>query len=52
MNIEQIIGKATPDETALLLSACIDALPSEMLINVLSQKLTIEQLDELQARLP
>jgi hypothetical protein len=52
MNAEQIVGRLTQEETAAVLRECMRALPWEMLAPVLSEELTLEQLDELNASLP
>lgn len=46
------INRLSADEAAQLLHELIDIVPSEQLIKVLAQKLTMEQIDELIARLP
>jgi hypothetical protein len=46
------VGRMTQDECADLLPEIIDALPEDVLLRILSDKLTPAQIDELTEALP
>lgn len=52
MDFEAYVGRLSADETKDLLQVLLNNIDPEALIDVLSEHLTIEQIDELQERLP
>ena len=51
-DFESYVGKLTPEETKELLAVVLGQIDNDAMLEVLSGHLKIEDIDELQARLP